>query len=210
LAPEHPRLHAAASAVHCATQAPDKPQFCAQEKLFESQLATHSAKVRDCASRIPSIEVVPLLAVAPNRIKTTTAIDLTASCSVTGVNHLRDSHGVGGLARSLRRGVGTRLDHAVGSGRKLGAGCCAGNKREQLGTKAVATGRSGGMQAEKRRHVRVLLDFGAFAPRGRMLARKQDRNTPLLVFKSELANSSAPRPRIVVASEIDHLNILCR
>jgi hypothetical protein len=36
-------LHDAASAVHCATQEPDSPQFCAHEKLLELQFAMHSA-----------------------------------------------------------------------------------------------------------------------------------------------------------------------
>jgi hypothetical protein len=40
-------LHDAASAVHCATQEPDSPQFCAHEKLLELQFAMHSAD--DCA-----------------------------------------------------------------------------------------------------------------------------------------------------------------
>jgi len=39
----HRLLHDEASAVHCATQDPDSPQFCAQEKLLELQLAMHSA-----------------------------------------------------------------------------------------------------------------------------------------------------------------------
>jgi hypothetical protein len=48
----HWLLHDEASAVHCATQDPDSPQFCAHEKLFELQVAIHSANVRVCASRI--------------------------------------------------------------------------------------------------------------------------------------------------------------
>ena len=39
-------LHAAASAVHLATQEPDSPQFCAQEKLAELQFEMHSGGVR--------------------------------------------------------------------------------------------------------------------------------------------------------------------
>jgi hypothetical protein len=39
-------LHAAASAVHLATQEPDSPQFCAQEKLAELQFEMHSVGVR--------------------------------------------------------------------------------------------------------------------------------------------------------------------
>ena len=39
-------LHAAASAVHLATQEPDSPQFCAQEKLAELQFEKQSAGVR--------------------------------------------------------------------------------------------------------------------------------------------------------------------
>jgi hypothetical protein len=35
-------LQAAAVALHCATQAPDNPQFCEHEKLAESQFVTHS------------------------------------------------------------------------------------------------------------------------------------------------------------------------
>jgi hypothetical protein len=42
----HRLLHDEASAVHCATQDPDSPQFWAQEKLLELQFAMHSAKVR--------------------------------------------------------------------------------------------------------------------------------------------------------------------
>jgi hypothetical protein len=42
----HRLLHEAASTVHCATQDPDSPQFCAQEKLAELQLEMHSAKSR--------------------------------------------------------------------------------------------------------------------------------------------------------------------
>jgi hypothetical protein len=41
----HRLLHDEASAVHCATQDPDSPQFCAQEKLLELQFAMHSAEV---------------------------------------------------------------------------------------------------------------------------------------------------------------------
>jgi hypothetical protein len=39
----HRVLHDAASTVHCATQEPDRPQFCAQEKFTELQLLMHSA-----------------------------------------------------------------------------------------------------------------------------------------------------------------------
>jgi hypothetical protein len=42
----HRALHDVASTVHCATQDPDNPQFCAQEKLAELQLLTHSANPR--------------------------------------------------------------------------------------------------------------------------------------------------------------------
>jgi hypothetical protein len=42
----HRTLHDVASTVHCATQDPDSPQFCAQEKLAELQLLMHSAKCR--------------------------------------------------------------------------------------------------------------------------------------------------------------------
>jgi hypothetical protein len=35
-------LQTAAAALHCATQAPDNPQFCEHEKLVESQFVTHS------------------------------------------------------------------------------------------------------------------------------------------------------------------------
>jgi hypothetical protein len=44
LGPSHLLLHIADTVLHCATQAPDSPQFCAQEKLFELQFAMHSAK----------------------------------------------------------------------------------------------------------------------------------------------------------------------
>jgi hypothetical protein len=39
---EQAALQAAAVALHCATQAPDNPQFCEHEKLTESQFVTHS------------------------------------------------------------------------------------------------------------------------------------------------------------------------
>jgi hypothetical protein len=42
----HRLLHDAASTVHCATQDPDSPQFCAQEKLAELQFEMHSAEFR--------------------------------------------------------------------------------------------------------------------------------------------------------------------
>jgi hypothetical protein len=42
----HRTLHDVTSTVHCATQDPDSPQFCAQEKLAELQLLMHSAKPR--------------------------------------------------------------------------------------------------------------------------------------------------------------------
>ncbi|OSJ32147.1 hypothetical protein BSZ19_20125 [Bradyrhizobium japonicum] len=39
---EQAALQAAAVALHCATQAPDNPQFCEHEKFTESQFVTHS------------------------------------------------------------------------------------------------------------------------------------------------------------------------
>jgi hypothetical protein len=63
----HSFLHAADAAVHCATHAPDSPQFCAQEKLFELQFDTHSATVWFCASRSLSIKVPALLAAISDR-----------------------------------------------------------------------------------------------------------------------------------------------
>ena len=39
---EQAALQAAAVALHCATQAPDNPQFCEHEKFAESQFVTHS------------------------------------------------------------------------------------------------------------------------------------------------------------------------
>jgi hypothetical protein len=54
-------LHTADAAVHCETHAPDSPQFCAQEKLFELQFETHSATAWFCASRSLSINAPALL-----------------------------------------------------------------------------------------------------------------------------------------------------
>ena len=63
----HSFLHAADVAVHCATHAPDNPQFRAQEKLFESQIETHSANVWFCASRSLSMNVAASLVVIADR-----------------------------------------------------------------------------------------------------------------------------------------------
>jgi hypothetical protein len=63
----HSFLHAADAAVHCATHAPDSPQFCAQEKLLELQFETHSTAVWFCAIRSFSINVPALLSVISNR-----------------------------------------------------------------------------------------------------------------------------------------------
>src|SRR6202790_4523145 len=62
----HSFLHAADAAVHCATHAPDSPQFCAQEKLFELQFETHSTTVWFCASRSLSTNVPAMLSVIPD------------------------------------------------------------------------------------------------------------------------------------------------
>src|ERR1700730_12572584 len=51
LGPLHPLLHDAETVLRCATQDPDTPQFCTQEKLFELQFEIHSAKVWVFASR---------------------------------------------------------------------------------------------------------------------------------------------------------------
>jgi hypothetical protein len=104
-------LHAAAVAVHCATQAPDNPQFCEQEKLLESQLATHSAKVRDCATRIPPIGVAPP-AVA-DITSATSATNLIGSRPGAGVRRFRKHRNIGGFVCGARLGIGARLDHAV-------------------------------------------------------------------------------------------------
>jgi hypothetical protein len=45
LAPAHPALHAADVLLYSATQAPDNPQFMAQENPFVSQREMHSAAV---------------------------------------------------------------------------------------------------------------------------------------------------------------------
>jgi hypothetical protein len=68
----HLVLHAADTALHCATQDPDSPQFCAQEKLFELQFEMHSAGVWVCASRSFSINVAASVDVIPNNQKSTT------------------------------------------------------------------------------------------------------------------------------------------
>lgn len=69
LSPLHPLLHTPDTALHCATQDPDSPQLCAQEKLLELQFAMHSAKDRVCASRSFSIDVSALPGVTPNKSK---------------------------------------------------------------------------------------------------------------------------------------------
>jgi len=65
--PLHAVLHAAAAVVHCATHDPESPQFCAQEKLLELQLAMHSENVWFCANRSRSVNVAALPDIAPNR-----------------------------------------------------------------------------------------------------------------------------------------------
>jgi hypothetical protein len=75
----HSVLHAADAAVHCATHAPDSPQFCAQEKLFELQSATHSDAVCFCASRSLSVAVPALPAVIPGRSDSSITVYLMAS-----------------------------------------------------------------------------------------------------------------------------------
>jgi hypothetical protein len=47
----HLFVHAAESALHCATQAPDSPQFFAHEKPSKLQIETHFATVNSCAIR---------------------------------------------------------------------------------------------------------------------------------------------------------------
>jgi hypothetical protein len=107
-------LHAAAVAVHCATHAPDNPQFCEQEKLRESQLATHSAKVCDCATRVPAIDAPPV--VAPDKTTTASAMNLIGSRPGVRVRRLRERRNVGGLVCGFGLRIWSRLDHAITSG----------------------------------------------------------------------------------------------
>jgi hypothetical protein len=58
-------LHASASTVHCATHAPDNPQFCAQEKLVALQFATHTSGVWAWASLSRSRNVAASLDTRP-------------------------------------------------------------------------------------------------------------------------------------------------
>jgi hypothetical protein len=64
--------------VHCATQAPDSPQFCAQEKLFELQFEMHSAKVWVCVNRNFSISDAAPPDVIPDKTRKSTATYLMA------------------------------------------------------------------------------------------------------------------------------------
>jgi hypothetical protein len=73
LSPLHLSLHAADAVVHCATHDPDSPQFCAQEKLMELQLAMHSENVRFCASQSRSVNVAALPDIDPNKSDKSTA-----------------------------------------------------------------------------------------------------------------------------------------
>jgi hypothetical protein len=73
LSPLHAALHAAAAVVHCATHDPDSPQFCAQEKLLELQLAMHSENVWFCARRSRSVNVAALPDTVPNKSNKGTA-----------------------------------------------------------------------------------------------------------------------------------------
>jgi hypothetical protein len=76
LIPLHAVLHAASAVVHCATHDPDSPQFCAQEKLVELQLATHSENVRFCAGRSLSTNVAALPDAAPKTSNTSATTHL--------------------------------------------------------------------------------------------------------------------------------------
>jgi hypothetical protein len=107
----HSFLHAADAAVHCATHAPDSPQFCAQEKLFELQFDTHSATVWFCASRSLSIKVPALLAAISDRNNESTIMYLMLS-SRQGNERLGLCFGV--LDRLVRlRDSGLRKDRHV-------------------------------------------------------------------------------------------------
>jgi hypothetical protein len=88
-------LQATAVAAHCATQAPDNPQFCEQEKLLESQLAMHSAKVRDWATRVPSTGAPP--AAVSDKIRATSAMNLIGSRPGIGVHRSWERRNVGKL-----------------------------------------------------------------------------------------------------------------
>jgi hypothetical protein len=158
LGPEHPRLQAAAVAVHCATQAPDNPQFCEQEKLLESQLATHSAIVRDCARRMLAAEASA--AAVPDKTNAASAISLIGLGSGMRVQRLHDRRD-GCLVYNSWLRIGSRLDHAIMSRYLVGVRRHPRHEREQFGTKAVAAGYSGGMKAQKRRHVCDLLLISA-------------------------------------------------
>jgi hypothetical protein len=107
----HSFLHAADAAVHCATHAPDSPQFCAQEKLFELQFDTHSATVWFCASRSLSTNVLALLSVIPDISNRSTIMYLMAS-SPRGSK--RSGRCLGVLDRLVRlRDSGLRKDRHV-------------------------------------------------------------------------------------------------
>jgi hypothetical protein len=73
LSPLHADLHAAAAIVHCATHDPESPQFCAQEKLLELQLAMHSENDWFCANRGRSVNIAAWPDTAPNKSNKGTA-----------------------------------------------------------------------------------------------------------------------------------------
>jgi hypothetical protein len=62
-------MHAAEPVLHCATQAPDSPQFFAHEKPFELQIATHFGTVNSCANRSLSARAPTPANVIPNTIE---------------------------------------------------------------------------------------------------------------------------------------------
>jgi hypothetical protein len=176
-------LHAAAPALHCATHAPDKPQFWAQEKLIESQLAMHSANVRDCASRSLSTAVAALLDVAPNRTRPTAATNLMASFPDVGVKRLRNAKPF--QARLRRPSMPDR--DPPGSCRQISASARSEAQRPRQGRAVRDEGRRRGLRL---RHASSEKTSFSRSPgwlrQGRIVTREQSPNTPLLVFKSDL------------------------
>jgi hypothetical protein len=77
--PAQPALHAADVSLHSATQAPDNPQFIAQENPSASQREMHWDAVRACASLSFPTNVPATLAVGANRSKATAAAHLMVS-----------------------------------------------------------------------------------------------------------------------------------